>query len=924
MSNGGLTPEARARVKIDEQLQQAGWDVQDRMAINLYASNGVAVRETIMAEGAGRADYLLYLDGHIAGVIEAKPAGTTLSEVHWQSRRYAKGLTPEQQLNAIMLNGEIPFIFEASGVETHFTNLYDPEPRARRIFNFPMPETLSRTLRNLEREYEPTWRGRVQHMPSLDGYDLRPASFRAVQSVEKSLKEERFTKSLVQMATGAGKTRMAVTESYRLLKYGGFNRILFLVDRNNLGDQTLREFADFTTPDDGRKFTELYGVEKLTRAGLPESSKVVISTIQRVWAVLKGEEVIDGDDENLDNFQPDKPVDVALYNKDLAPESFDLIIVDECHRSIYGLWRGVLEYFDAHIVGLTATPTKQTLGYFEQNLVSEYTFAESVADRVNVDFDVYRIKTEITERGSLLEAGAIVPKFDKRTREQKAEVLDEDVVYSAKQLDRSVVSKNQIRTVLETFRDKLPSDIFPGRTVVPKTLIFAKDDNHAEEIVTQVRQVFGKGNDFAAKITYNSKDPKQLLQDFRTSPTLRIAVTVDMIATGTDVKAIECVFFMRDVLSGTYFEQMKGRGARSMDDSSFQALTPDAKHKERFVIVDAVGVTEHDFVDAAPLDRDKSISLNKLMEKVATNTITVDEVATLASRLSRLAGQLSPAEDAELTALAGVSIAQISQGLVKIADADSLAAVESNAPLDEFGNKDVNVAMREYIRELVKPLAANPELRQRILDIRQSHYLLIDHESADVLLDSYGVIDDSKARNLIESWKQYLEENKNEITAIQLLYSKPQGVKITFKELQELANKIQRPHPTWTPANLWDAYVAIEPTRVRKSNSHTTADLVSLIRFTLGIEPLLVPFAESVEERYESWLLSQQQLGVVFTNQQLWWLERIKDYICQGAYFETDALEAAPFTENGGTDGILKEFPNVASVIDQLNQELGA
>jgi type I restriction enzyme R subunit len=442
--------------------------------------------------------------------------------------------------------------------------------------------------------------------------------------------------------------------------------------------------------------------------------------------------------------------------------------------------------------------------------------------------------------------------------------------------------------------------------------------------VTQVRQVFGKGNDFAAKITYNSKDPKQLLQDFRTSPTLRIAVTVDMIATGTDVKAIECVFFMRDVLSGTYFEQMKGRGARSMDDSSFQALTPDAKHKERFVIVDAVGVTEHDFVDAAPLDREKTISLNKLMEKVATNTISVDEVATLASRLSRLAGQLSPAEDAELFSLAGLSIAQISQGLVKIADADSLAEVEKNAPVDVSGIKDVKGAMREYIREVVKPLAANPELRQRILEIRQSHYVLIDHESADVLIDAFGVVDDSKARNMVESWKQYLEEHKNEISAIQLLYSKPQGVNITFKELQELANRIQRPHPTWTPSNLWDAYLAVEPSKVRKSKSQTTADLVSLVRFALGLESELIPFAEVVEERYTAWLLSQEQSGVRFTVEQRWWLDRIKDYISQGVSFDEDALEAAPFTEHGGTDGILQEFSNPAALIDQLNQELSA
>ena len=398
------------------------------------------------------------------------------------------------------------------------------------------------------------------------------------------------------MATGAGKTYTAVTQSYRLLKHGGFNRILFLVDRNNLADQTLAEFQNYRTPDDGRRFTELYNVNKLSSAGLLGSTKVTISTIQRVFKFLQEGEAPEVDDPGLDDFVPDAPVTVS-YSPTLPPETFDLVIVDEAHRSIYGVWRGVLEYFDAHVVGLTATPGKQTFGFFRQNLVSEYTYPQSVADGVNVDFDVYRIRTQISEHGSTIEAGTVVPTVDRRTRQQRLEALDEDLEYRAPQLDRAVTATDQIRTVLETFRDRLFTEIFPGRSTVPKTLIFAKDDNHAEEIVTQVREVFGKGNDFAAKITYNARNAKQQLQALRTSPNLRIAVTVDMIATGTDVKPLECVFFMRDVRSAQYFEQMKGRGARTITPADFQAVTPDAETKTRFVIVDAVGVTEHDYVE---------------------------------------------------------------------------------------------------------------------------------------------------------------------------------------------------------------------------------------------------------------------------------------------------------------------------------------
>ena len=922
--SANLTPEERARVLIDEQLTQAGWAVQDRKEIDLVNHVGVAVREAILKNVAGRADYLLYVNRKIVGVIEAKPSGVTLTEVQWQSHRYSKGLDADQAGIAVLHREELPFIYEASGTETHFTNLYDPEPRARHIFNFQKPETLARFIRESEIQAQATWRGCVQNLPDTESYDLRPASRRAVIAIEQSLKNNQHSRSLVQMATGAGKTRMAVTESYRLLKHGGFNRVLFLVDRNNLGDQTLREFRDFTTPDDGRKFTELYNVDKLTGSGMVGSSAVVISTIQRVFSVLKGQSVNDNDDPQLDGYTPDAPVEVQ-YSAELPPEAFDLVIVDECHRSIYGLWRGVIEYFDAHVIGLTATPTKQTLGFFQQNLVSEYTFPQSVADKVNVDFEVYRIKTRMSEEGGLIEAGTVVPVMDKRTREQRLLALDDDVPYSATDLDRYVVSKSQIRTILEAFRNNLYSEIFPGRSTVPKTLIFAKDDNHAEEIVTQVKEVFGKGNDFAAKITYQSKDPKKLLQDFRNSPTLRIAVTVDMIATGTDVKAIECVFFMRDVRSGTYFEQMKGRGARSMDDASFRSITPDATHKERFVIVDAVGVTEHDFVDAAPLERTKGITLKQLLEKAATFTINADETASLASRLARLSREITPEENAELSELAGTPLQNITQQLVKIADPDTLAGVIENAPLDKDGKKDTKKAMYDFIEQLITPIASNPQLRQRLIEIRESHDLIFDEGSKDVLLDAKGVVDTSKAKSLVESWIKYIEDNKNEITAIQMLYSKPKNVSITYKEIKELAERIRRPHPTWTVDVLWNAYLALEPTKVRKSAVHTTTDLVSLIRFTLGQMNELVPYAQLVEERYAGWLLQQENLGVKFTDNQKWWLDRIKDAISQSAHFDVRDLEMSPFTERGGTDGVLAELGNsVTDLIESMNMELAS
>ena len=926
--NPPLLPEEQARVLIDEQLTRAGWYVCDRKDIDLVNHQGNAVREVIMKPDHGRVDYLLYVEKKVVGVIEAKSVGTTLTGVQWQTAMYAVGLPEAYQPQAVLKDGRMPFIFEASGVETQYTNGFDPIPRARKIFNFPKPETLARIIReSIAHPEAPTWRGRIQNMPSYDDYDLRPASKVAVGAIEKSLAAGKHSRSLVQMATGAGKTRMAVTESYRLIKNGGFNRILFLVDRNNLGDQTMREFHDYETQDDGRKFTELYNVNKLTSTGVADSSKVVISTIQRVFSVLRGVEVPEDDDPGIDDFQPPSPVDVD-YNPALPPEAFDLIIIDECHRSIYGVWRGVLEYFDAHLLGLTATPTKQTFGFFEQNLVSEYTYPQSVADGVNVDFEVYRIKTKISANGSTIDAGTIVPKQDRQTRQQRFEELEEDFEYKESQLDREVTSKAQIRLILETYRDRMFTEIFPGRETVPKTLIFAKDDNHAEEIVNMARMVFGEGNDFAAKITYQAKDPKNLLQQFRNSPTLRIAVTVDMIATGTDVKAIECVFFMRDVKSGTYFEQMKGRGARTINDADFQAITPDATHKERFIIVDAVGVTEHPYTDAKPLERTKSVTLQQLFERAATFTITEDETATLAARLARLERELTHNERQEVTELANGPLTRITAQLMTIADDDVLVGIEESVPKGSNGEpepKALAAAMREFINTIVTPLAGNAPLRTRLLEIRASHDRIIDEVSVDELLQSGGVVDYDKCREVIKNWKQYLEDNKNEITLIQVLYSQPKGAQITFKELRELADRIAAPPRSWTIDLIWNAYQALEVDNVKRADKHTATDLITLIRYTLEVDHELVPYAKTVEDRYTNWLAQQAQKGVDFSEVQRWWLDRIKDTIIQSAHMNVNDLSLAPFTERGGIDGAGRDLgSNAQSLIDDLNRTLAA
>jgi len=912
--------EAEARRVIDKMLADAGWVVQDYAELNPLARQGVAVREFPLT--GGRADYMLNVDGKIAGVIEAKREGMPLTGVEWQTDRYARALPKSHALAAWHADRPLPFRYESTGTETRFTNGLDPEPRSREVFSFHRPETLARWMQEADTEPEaPTLRAKLRQMPDLLTEGLRLAQVDTVHGVEDSLARD-LPRALIQMATGAGKTYAAVTLSYRLLKHTKAQRILFLVDRNNLGRQALGEFRNYVTPDDGRKFTELYNAQRLTGAEMLGSSKVVISTIQRMYALLRGEVLPDADDDNpkFDRYDRDRPVEIS-YNPDVPPETFDLVIVDECHRSIYGTWRPVLEYFDAYLVGLTATPVKQTFGFFHQNLVSQYTYEQAVADGVNVDFDVYRIRTEITESGGHIPAGIVVPRRDLRTRRQRYEELEDDLTYSGRQLGRSIVAEDQIRLVLTTFRDKLFTEIFPGRTTVPKTLVFAVNDNHAEDVVRIVREVFGKGNDFAAKITYTARregrDPEALIQAFRNSPELRVAVTVDMIATGTDVRPIECVLFLRAIRTRTYFEQMKGRGSRTIDPTEFQAVTPDAQTKTRFVVVDAVGVTDGELPEAAPLQRhtERQISLRKLLDKTASRAISTDETATLGSRLARLDLQLTEDERAEVARLSGRPLRSLVKDLVDAVDPDRLEAARLSSG---------ELAERELILEAVRPLTEKPGLRARLLEIRQAHDVTYDEVSRDQLIQARVIPPEERARVTVRSWREYLAEHRDEITAIQVVWSR-HGGRGTYAGLRELADRIRRPPHVWTAEVLWQAYETLGRATSRPGVRHGVTELISLMRFELGLEEELQPFACVVHERFEAWLHRQQQAGVEFTTEQTWWLERIVEVVANSAEIKPSDLEETPFTERGGSLGFEGSFGDrAADLLDELDQELTA
>lgn len=899
--------------------------MQDRDDINLWAGRGVAVREFTMREGHGQTDYLLFVDRQPVGSIEAKPDGTTLTGVETQSIKYATGL-PEG-IRAPL--DKLPFAYEATGIETRFTNHIDPEPRSRRTFTFHRPETLAQWLSDVAATpISPTLRHRLRTMPRIDSTALWPSQARAIENLEQSLEADR-PRALIQMATGAGKTFTAANASYRLVKHAKATRILFLVDRAHLGRQTLKEFQQFSVPGDRRKFTELYNVQHLTSNKLDPIAKVTISTIQRLYAMLRGDELDEQDDEkSAYELEPTGPVEVT-YNPDAPIEAFDFIIIDECHRSIYGVWRQVLEYFDAHLVGLTATPSKQTFGFFNQNLVMEYDHTRAVADGVNVDFDVYRIRTEISERGAEVEAGAWVGYRDRSTRRERWEQLDEPLTYTPEQLDRRILAKDQIRTIVRTFRDRLFTEIFPGRYEVPKTLVFAKDDSHADDIVQIVREEFGKGNEFAQKVTYRTTGakPEDLLSAFRNSYNPRVVVTVDMIATGTDIKPLECVIFMRATKSRTFFEQMKGRGVRVINDDDLQAVTPDAKSKTHFVIVDAIGVTESVLNDTKPLERNRTVALRSLLESVSVGQLSADIVSSLASRIARLDRQITREDRDELESVAGLSLTDLTHSLVEAVDLDSqFATAQSITGKEEPSEGEVKEAAWVLMEQAVMPLATNPDFRQRLVDLRRSYEQTIDEVSKDELLFAGASSDATeRARIYVDGFRAYIEEHRDEIIALQLLYSFPWRERPSFDQVKELANAVERTPQRWTPERLWRAYETLDRSKVHGSQQRVLTDLVSIVRYALDLTPELVAYPDVVRVRFARWLAQQEQLGRIFTDEQLHWLEMIRDHISTALAISTGDFDFPPFVRHGGQGRASQLFGSqLVPMLGELNRELVA
>jgi type I restriction enzyme R subunit len=923
-------PEQIARDNIDKQLIACGWVIQDKDKINLNAALGVVVRYYLTQDGK-ETDYVLFIDKKPVGVIEAKreEEGHRLTTVEEQSNEYAN--CKLKYLN----NDPLPFVYESTGDVTRFTDFRDPKPRSRPVFTFNRPETFRTWLKT-----EKSLRASLLDIPVLQTVGLRDCQINAITKLESSFKEFK-PKALIQMATGSGKTFTAISFIYRLLKFTEAKRILFLVDTKNLGEQAEQEFMSFLPNDDNRKFTELYGVHRLKSSYVPTDNHVYISTIQRLYSILKGTELEEAAEEENPNerWQPKEPMPV-VYNEKLPIEFFDFIVIDECHRSIYNLWMQVLQYYDAFQIGLTATPDNRTFGYFNQNIVSEYTHEQAIADGVNVGFDVFLIETQITQQGGTIWKGEYVERREKLSRRKRWELQDENENYTANQLDKDIVNPNQIRLIIKTFKEHLP-EIFPDRLTdkgefeIPKTLIFAKTDSHADDIINIVREEFGEGNSFCKKITYRNKDedPKSVLAQFRNDYFPRIAVTVDMIATGTDVKPLECLLFMRDVRSRNYFEQMKGRGTRIITLDDLRKVTPTANHtKDHFVIVDAVGVTKSIKSDSRPLEKKPGVPLKDLLGAIAVGNRDEELFSSLANRLTRLEKQVTEQEKQQFIEKAeGKTLKQVVNELLQAYNPDVLDDLKDKveremAEKSPMTKEEAFHKLHDELKEKAANVFHSSDLREYIDNVRRAHDQTIDITNPDTLLNKGWATDSKeKAENVVVDFKTWIAQHQDELTALQIFYKQPyRRRELNYKMIQEVLEKLKLERPLIAPMQVWRAYEQLE--KATGSPKSELIALVSLLRRISGVDSTLIDYSNKVDLNFRDWILKKNAgQHKRFTEGQMQWLRMIKDHIATSIHLDADDLDYTPFDAEGGKGKMWQLFgEQMDEIINELNEALAA
>lgn len=915
-----MLPEEKARLVIDRKLEEAGYVVQDKDDLNLKAAEGVVVRR--YPTSSGEADYIVFICQKPVGVIEAKEAkkGDFLSTAELQTNRYANDKL------AYIDNEVLRFRWECTEYKTFFTDIKDINYRSREVFSFFKPEELKRLLR----QGDETLRNNLKKENYLNEDELRGCQVVAIKNLEKSFSKNK-PRALIQMATGAGKTVTAINAVYRLLKFSKAKRILFLVNTKNLAEQAETAFKLFKPTDDSRLFTELYGVQRLNSSHINSDTQVCISTIQRMYSILKNEEFDEKLEETIDELEKDNKVRYVQYNKNYPPEFFDFIIIDECHRSIYNVWKQVLEYFDAFLIGLTATPDQRTISFFHNNAVSDYSRQKAIIDGVNVGEERFIIETEISNNGGLI-CEPFVDVREKSTRKEDIEELEDEIVYTNKEIDKTIVVPSQIRLILQAFKNAV-KQIYKDRKEFPKTLIFAKDDSHAEDIVREARIVFDEYNDSCKRITYSENKAQEVLKEFRNGINLRIAVTVDMIATGTDVKPLECLLFMRDVRSKNYYEQMLGRGTRVLSLEELQKVSPSARYpKDKFIVFDAVGVTKSAKTETITMERRPGKNIKELiMEIVAGGKKDENTIVTLAWRLITLNQVLSKKQKQKFLKLtSGLSLSNIAENLTDCFNEEKIKEkIEkdySDNPPEEYLEKTQN----EMIEKATEPLF-KPEIRNFIINARKNEEQIISNEIDTLIKCGWENDISDKANETIKSIRELIDENKDKMEALKIIYNQPYRYRdLTYDAIKELWVFLQEKIGFGKIEIIGECYKIKHPNYFKNPLNKFT-DIITLIRFEWGLIDLnnidknkgIPSFSETVAKNFKDWIFEKNSKGPIFDEEKTNWLREIKQIISRDGAMTEEYFEYEPFAPLGGLGRYYELFGDESSsLLEEINKKL--
>lgn len=877
--------EAATRDIIDQKLRDRGWEVGTQTLRYTAGTRPAKGRMMAIAEWptkSGPADYALFVGTKCIGMVEAKRKRKNVSDAVGQAERYARGFTPQTGAEAIggpWSEYTVPFVFASNGrpylkqIETEsgiwFRDARKPTNLRRALIDWPTPGGLQEMLEIDETAAHEDLKSR----PIEFAFKLRPYQEQAIEAVENGLSEDRRS-MLVAMATGTGKTKLAIALLYRLLASKRFRRVCFVVDRNALGIQTAGEFAT-TRIVNAKTFADIFGLQGLDAVTPDQETKVHICTIQGLV----------------------KRVLFAANPAEVPPiDQYDLMVVDECHRGYLldremsdselsfrnqddyvSKYRRVLEHFDAVKIGLTATPALHTVDIFKEPVFT-YSYREAVVDGYLIDHEPpVQMTTALSQAGIKFTKGEAVNVIDSSTGEVDLVHMPDEVKFQVDEFNKKVVTKEFNRVIAEGLAQHIDPNL-PG-----KTLVFAVSDKHADMVVEELKTAFaaeyGEIEDAAIrKITGSVDRVGDLIKSYRNDALPKIAVTVDLLTTGIDVPKIENLVFLRRINSRILYEQMLGRATRRCDEIG----------KEVFRIFDAVDLYPHlqNLTGMKPVVVSPTITLEQLFEEMASvedEQHRMEVRDQILVRFRRQLRKLHPDARARYEHAAGEK------------PEDTLKRFETEPPSESAGwlrGKGTPGAFGRLLewnpedpRPIIIPISNHPD---QIVDISRG----------------YGTA--TRPEDFLSGFTAFIQGNMNKIAALLTVVQRPR--ELTREQLRALRLELD--------------VLGFSETALRKAwsdakNEDIAASVIGFIRQAAIGDPL-VPYQDRVRAAMRRILGSRS-----WTEVQKKWLKRIEEQITREVVVDRTALDEEPFAKDGGFQRLNKIFKGqLETVLCDINDEI--